>query len=247
MRAFSFLSMSKKSSFFIRFLKRFLYGSGILFLLLLILAFTTLPFWAYYRLATGTGSIRKTPSTIVMLSGAGIPSESGLIRVWYTAGIARSVPEARIILAVPGNISDTLGDARRIAKELILRGVSPDRIFYAGEGRNTRGQALEIAGMIKGADRSAPLTLVTSPEHVCRAVLSFRKAGFPEVSGLPAFDNTLNADLGFNDQDLKGNKYAPPIGRNLQVRYQFWNHLKYEVLVIREYFALSYYKLRGWI
>jgi hypothetical protein len=80
-----------------------------------------------------------------------------------------------------------------------------------------------------------------------RAVLAFRKCGYTNVSGLPTFEYSLDADLTFRDSDLKGNKIAPPIGNNLQVRYQFWNHLKYEILVIREYFGLGYYKLRGWI
>ena len=33
----------------------------------------------------------------------------------------------------------------------------------------------------------------------------------------------------------------------LQYRYQFWNHLKYQVICWREYLAISYYKVRGWI
>jgi hypothetical protein len=80
-----------------------------------------------------------------------------------------------------------------------------------------------------------------------RAVLTFRKCGFANVSGMPAFEFSLDADLTFSDSDLKGNAVAPPIGHNLQFRYQFWNHLKYEIVVIREYCGMAYYKLRGWI
>ncbi len=144
-------------------------------------------------------------------------------------------------------MADSLGDPRRIASELELRGVNPMNIRFAANGKNTRGQALEIAEMIPVKKHSQPLILVTSPEHVKRAVLSLRKCGFTNVEGLPAFESSLEMDLTFNDNDLKGNKLAPDIGGNLQVRYQFWNHLKYEIIVIREYFALSYYKLRGWI
>ena len=90
--------------------------------------------------------------------------------------------------------------------------------------------------------------LVTSPEHMYRAILSFEKAGFSQVQGLPTFETSVDEDkLYFNDRDLKGNAIVPPIGHNKQLRYQFWTHLKYEIIVIREVFALGYYKLRAWI
>ena len=88
---------------------------------------------------------------------------------------------------------------------------------------------------------------MTSPEHITRAVKTFNRAGFSWVSGLPTFETSLSEDLTFVDEELKGNKIAPSIGGNLQFRYQFWNHLKYEILVIREYIALGFYKLKGWI
>ena len=224
-----------------------LLSGGSIFILLLLMAFTTLPFWAYYRLATGYSNTEKSPVNIVMLAGAGIPSENGLIRAYYTARLARLCPDALVIIAVPGRIADSLGDPRRIAAELELRGVNPKKIRYAVKGKNTRGQALEIAEMIGPAKYSLPLMLVSSPEHIKRAVMTFRKCGFTSVSGIPAFESSLEMDLTFNDKDLKGNKIVPPIGNNPQVRYQFWNHLKYEIIVIREYFGLGYYKLRGWI
>ena len=81
-----------------------------------------------------------------------------------------------------------------------------------------------------------------------RAVLVFKKAGFKNVNALPAFENALEADLFFKDEDLGGNKLpVPEIGNHTSVRYQFWNHLKYEILIAREMAALGYYRLRGWI
>ena len=239
--------MSKGGRSFGRLARIFLLSGGFVFVLMIVLAFTTLPFWALYGLATGYNKIDEVPETIVMLAGAGIPSENGLIRAYYTAKIARQCPDARIIIAAPGRINDSLGDPRRIASELELRGVNHQKILFAVNGKNTRGQALEIAEMIPENDLNRPLILVSSPEHIKRAVMSFRKCGFTNVKGLPAFEYSLEMDLTFTDKDLKGNELAPPIGGNLQVRYQFWNHLKYEIIVIREYFALTYYKLRGWI
>jgi hypothetical protein len=81
-----------------------------------------------------------------------------------------------------------------------------------------------------------------------RAVLVFRKAGFTRVSALPAFESAIEAKLFFEDDQLGGNKIlVPDIGGNTEVRYQFWNHLKYEILIAREMAAMGYYKLRGWI
>jgi hypothetical protein len=81
-----------------------------------------------------------------------------------------------------------------------------------------------------------------------RSVLVFRKVGFTRINALPAFENALEADLAFRDDELGGNKkFIPNIGGNTSVRYQFWNHLKYEILIARELAALSYYWLRGWI
>jgi len=239
--------MSKKGRITGRILRGLLLFSGSLFLLLCVLAFTTLPFWAYYRLAAGYIKAENPPETIVMLAGAGIPSENGLIRAYYTARLALKYPEAKIIIAVPGNKADSLGDPRKIADELIMRGVDSGKIIFATSGKNTRGQALGIAGILGQVNHDSQITLVSSPEHIKRSVLSFRKCGFTKVNGLPTFETSLESDLKFEDNSLEGNKLAPPIGQNLQFRYQFWNHLKYEVIVIREYFALAYYKIRGWI
>jgi uncharacterized SAM-binding protein YcdF (DUF218 family) len=239
--------MKRRTGFFRRLIRILLPAGGVTFLLLIVLAFTTLPFHAYYRLATKGSRMSEKPATIVMLAGAGIPSENGLIRAWYTAWLAKESPEAKVIVAAPGKLNDSTGDPLSIAGELILRGVKGENILHETEGKNTRGQARNIAAMIPTSERNRPLAIVTSPEHIRRAVLSFRKAGFTNVSGFPAFESSLEADLVFDDRDLKGNRLAPPIGENLQFRYQFWNHLKYEVIVLREYFALAYYKLRGWI
>ncbi len=221
--------------------------TGCFFILLCVLAFTTLPFWAYYSLGTKNSRIQEPPATIVMLSGAGIPSGDGLLRTYYTARLARANPAARVIISVPGDTADSMSAPRLVAAEMMMRGVPRQSIQFENTGRNTREQAQKLASTLTTEQLIQPLTIVTSPEHNRRAVLAFRKCGFREVSGLPTFEIALEADLRFRDSDLKGNKMAPDIGNNLQVRYQFWTHLKYEVLIIREYFALSYYKIRGWI
>lgn len=239
--------MRKKRNKIWRLLKILLIATGCFFIILCILAFTTLPFWAYYSLGTANSKITQPPATIIMLGGAGIPSGDGLIRSFYTAKLATANPDATVIIAMPGDVGDSLSAPSRVEYELELRGANPHSIAFEHTGRNTREQAQKIAAGKTSAQLGQPVTLVTSPEHMKRAILAFRKCGFTKVSGLPTFEYALGADLTFRDLDLKGNTFAPPIGNNLQFRYQFWNHLKYEILVIREYFGLAYYKLRGWI
>lgn len=222
--------------------------TGGIFLISLILAFTTVPFYALYKLAVARGKPVKDPVTVVLLGGAGIPSENGLMRCYYTAGYAAMYPESQVVIAIPGGLTDTAGAPFQMAKELKTRGVDGKRILFENEGRNTRQQALNLSQRWLGKRLSEPVILVTSPEHMYRAVACFEKAGFGYVSGAPTFESSLDeSQMQFDDKELKGNRNIPAIGHRPQVRYQFWNHLKYEVSVGREAFAIAYYKLKGWI
>ena len=80
-----------------------------------------------------------------------------------------------------------------------------------------------------------------------RSMLCFRKAGFEDIGGCPAFEYAIETDMTAIKDDLGGNRLIPGINRSISLRYRFWTHLKYEVLIFREYFALAYYKLKGWI
>jgi len=234
-----------KSIVFLRILRNIVSVVGIFFLLCVVLALTEKPFWGYYWLGTSKTEMKWKPEVIIVLGGGGMPSQSNLMRAWYTANAARSFPGAKVILSIPGDISDSLSTPRLMKKELILRKVCAENISFENQGTNTRAQALNCTKMISS---NVPVLLVTSPEHMRRSVLCFRKAGFQKVNGLPAFENALEADLKFDDDKLGGNKtMVPDVGENINARYQLWNHLKYEILIAREITALAYYKLRGWI
>lgn len=221
---------------------------GVLFLVFLSLSFTTLPFWGYYWLGTSESKISGKPDYIVLLGGGGMPSESNLIRAYYVCEAAAESPESRIVISIPGDTTDKKSTARLVAAELIRKGIEQNRIFFEEVGTNTRSQALLLQNLNGEKLTSKSILLVSSPEHMRRAVKTFRKAGFIRVSALPAFETALEGNLLFKDKDLGGNKLPiPDIGGSISVRYQFWNHLKYEILIAREIAALGYYKLRGWI
>lgn len=220
--------------------------SGGLSLLIIILSFTSLPFWCYYWLGTSAVNDEFVPDYIVVMGGSAMPGKSTLIRTYYAAGVAQRYPDSKIIVALPGDLSDENSSVNLVKKELELRNVLPDRILTENKGTNTRYQALEIKKMVVSPEMG--ILVVTSPEHIRRAVLSIRKAGCLNVYGLPAFDRLNDFELYFKDDELGGkNKFLPEIGNNLQLRYQLWQQLEYELLITREYIALGFYFLKGWI
>lgn len=245
----------------VRILKYILITFGCICFVLIILCFTSAPFWSYYRLATKNAGIHRPPDYIIVLGGGGIPSETGLMRTYYAAMLGNSFPRSCIVVALPGDSTDALSAVSLMKKELILRGIRPGRIRLESKGTNTRSEALNIWRMISGnrdsrdnrdnlngKDHLPRIAIVTSPEHLNRAVGSFRKAGFTAVDGLPAFEMALESDLSYNDRALGGRRWIiPGIGRNIIFRYQFWTQLRYEELIVREMFATAYYKLKGWI
>ena len=234
-----------KSIYFLRLLRNLFMLIGIFFSVCIILAFTAQPYWAYHWLGTSKSKIQWEPEAIVLLGGGGMPSQSTLIRSWYAAEAAKSFPDADIVIAIPGDVTDGLSTPMLLGEELLIRGIDASKIKFENVGTNTRSQALECQGLIK---MQAPILLITSPEHMRRAILSFEKVGFEKVNGLPAFENAIEADLEFDDDELGGKKtLVPNVGKSISMRYQIWNHLKYEIIVSRELVALSYYKLRGWI
>ena len=239
---------------------------GGIFTLIVVLAFTSGPFWMWYDLSVSKAGVNRPPDYIVVLGGGGMPSESGLMRCWYAAKTANYFTRAKVIVALPGNVRDSLSSINGMKKELVIRGIAPERILLEDSGTNTRAEALNILQIISNIeyrisnvepDRNSKfnvpysifksLLIVTSPEHLYRAVLTFRKAGFMKVDGVPAFEEAIESDLSFTGRRLGGRRWVPDIGNNITLRYQFWTQLHYEELILREVFALGYYWIQGWI
>lgn len=254
---------SSKTSLPVKILQIVFIPPGIFFTLMVILAFTTVPFWIWYGLGTKKAGIHRPPDYIVLMGGGGMPSKSALIRCWFTAKAANHFTRSKVIIALPGDTTDSLGPIQLMKKELMLRGVAPGRISFENSGTNTRSQALNVFKRISKADRpiinpgadkknqtihQPPAILITtSPEHLYRSVLAFQKAGFLKTDGIPAFEEDIEGDLSFNTKKLGGKKYLPDVGESITLRYRFWTQLQYEILILREWLALGYYRLAGWI
>ncbi|MFC2102119.1 YdcF family protein [Bacteroidota bacterium] len=260
---------------------------GFFALIGIILAFTSAPFWIWYGLGASKAEINGPPDYIIVLGGSGIPSESGLMRTYYAGVAADYFPDARVIVALPGDTADSVSSINRMWDELSIRGIAPERIMVEDSGTNTRAQALLIRELItkqekrntkeRNAELGEPkdhtsdsstldlqpsnldslpsildpqpstILLITSPEHLYRAVLTFRKAGFDHVDGMPAFGSDIESDITFSSKKLGGRRWIPDVGESITLRYQFWTQLQYEILILREWMAIAYYWVNGWI
>jgi len=129
----------------------------------------------------------------------------------------------------------------KMRKEMMMRGIDSSRIILETKGINTHEQAVNIKRLLH-TDNPA-IILITSPEHMYRAARAFNKVGFSNVGGNSTFGNDIDPEL------LSKNKSHSDkeINLNLFIRYNFWTQLKYEVILLREFFAICYYKMNGWI
>jgi len=224
------------------FLKRVMLVLGILAMTLWVLSFTDVPYYAYRNLSLEEDTLTVEPEIIVLLGGSGMPSPDGLIRSYCAAQYALQFKLARIIIALPYNEGDSLQQLRLMQKELTLRGIDSIRISYEPLGHNTRSQAINIASQVGNDKLNSAVLIVSSPEHIYRAVKTFRKAGFLNVGAAPAFDTPVEKNKIEDKENGKDLRV-----KNLALRYNMWSYLNYELITIREYCAIFYYKLKGWI
>lgn len=215
---------------------------GAILLLMIILALTPAPFYMHYHLGDDPNETEMPfyPKYIVMLGGAGMPSESNLIRLYFTAQFANHY-ETPVVLVHP---KDSICQAE-MTKALTCQGIEHDRILYMTDGSNTRSQVLELREQFPDLI-STPILVVTSPENMRRTIKCFNKVGFSAVRGASAREATVDFDLSLKKQKLDGNETIPNV-ESTNMRYTFWNYFKLETTCFREYCALAYYRIKGWI
>ena len=214
---------------------------GSISLIMLFLAFTDIPYNAYHDLAMRKDTLTSPPDAIVIMGGDGMPSPNTLMRLYHGAEAANEFKKAYVILAMPYNkgAEDSLRQLRMMAEELRLKKVRDHRIIFEPLGYNTHTQALQIS---KVMDHNSPILIISSPEHMYRALNSFRKAGFKHVGGragfeVPSDESRLKTRTEEEDEEVQ----------NLNLRYNLWSYLQYEIIVMREYAAIAYYWWKGWI
>lgn len=214
---------------------------GMVAVVLVVLAFTRLPYDAHRALGTAAGECTGQVDLLVVLGGSGMPSGAELRRLHHAAELATAHPTAELWVIHPG---DPAVIAAMVA-ELEWRGVAPGRIRRLNEGDNTRAQALAVLREVGG--RPLRIALVSAPENMYRSVKTFRRAGFRQVCGAPAWDHAMDHDFTYAHKRIGGKAFVPDVSTATDLRYTFWNYLKLEITCLREYAAIAYYALNGWI
>lgn len=202
---------------------------GILFVAQVFVGFVGLPGWLLFWMTGGEPPVDH-PRYVVVLGGGGIPSETGLMRTYCAAAYGAGRTGVTFIVALPADGDPTTNSVGRMRRELVMRGIPAESVIMEYRGRSTWEQAANIRRMLdSGTDQH--MAIVTSPYHVRRALLCFRKQGFRNVTGLPAVGVGAEADL----------------GGGTTLRYAFWSNLVSEIEVLRELCALAQYGWKGWI
>jgi len=218
---------------------------GIILLIINILALTPAPFYMHRSLGEDPiweedSTTQFTPDYVIMFGGAGMPSESNLIRLYYTAEIAGKLHKP-IILVHP---EDSVCQAE-MTKYLVNNGISHDSIIYMTGGSNTRSQSICLIDSFPQLKDASSL-IITAPEHLSRTLKCLKKCGMENIRGIGAFESTVDFSLELKKEKLKGNRYVPDI-ESTNLRYTYWNYLKLEIICFREYFATAYYWIKDWI
>lgn len=212
---------------------------GSLSLTAVILSFTDYPYIAYYRLGHPDGSAHPVPDYIFIYSGGGMPAPETMMRLYYGVKTAQRFPEAKLIVAMPcDSIEDETAQIHMMEDELIIHGIEKERILREYEGSNTYYQSVNMLKMIN-ADTNTAVTVVTSPQHIYRTVQVLKATGIKQVGYNAAMERCIPEELLEKSED---DSYVNP-----NMRYNVWNYLKYELTVSREYCAIVYYYIRGWI
>ena len=205
--------------------------AGIAFGLQLFASLFRMPSWLTDWLTNAGDALPDSPRVIAVLGGDGIPSETGLMRTYYAAQFGASCPDARFIVSLPAHQDPETSSVGKMRDELVMRGIPAAAVQLEYKALNTHEQAVAIAEMVGPDSLGAPVVVVTSPFHIRRTLLCFRRAGFTDVHGLAARNINAEADMGVG----------------VRMRYGFWDALETETHFTREVVAMLYYKLRGWI
>lgn len=225
-------------------LNRFFVVLGALFALFLVLGATSVPFYMHYNLGIDPNHDYDTvqpfePQHVIMMGGAGMPSAGNLMRLYYAAGLSKNY-DCPVTIVHP---QDSICHAE-MYNYLVNQGVTRE-IFHDTIGTNTRSQVLGLAENFPDL-LTASIIVVTSPEHLRRTIKCFNKAGFQQVRGMAAYEGTVGFNLSLKGQHVGGKDEVPSV-ESTKLRYTFWNYLKLEIDTCREYLALFYYKIKGWI
>jgi uncharacterized SAM-binding protein YcdF (DUF218 family) len=153
-----------------------------------------------------------------------VSTREAALRIMEAARVYRVLDRPWVI--VTGGLGTTSHtEAGWMAKELEAIGVPPDRIVQEDRSENTHQHGLYVPPLLRGKQVTR-FVLVTSRQHIARALRVFRKAGWDPIPSSPElFDDAAGID-----QFLPSN-----------------TALLASEQMLYDQGAMVYYRLRGWI
>jgi uncharacterized SAM-binding protein YcdF (DUF218 family) len=174
-------------------------------------------------------------SAIVVLGGGmdTYRSRGAVIQAGSREHSLRALEAARVYhlldrpwVIVSGSLApEAVNEATHMARSLARLGVPTDRVVEEGQSRNTRDHTAYVPSILaaRGVTR---FVLVTSRQHMARALRAFRVAGLDPVPSSPDF---------FEDRRGVLSRLLPSSSA-----------LDASRAMVYDLFALVYYRIRGW-
>jgi uncharacterized SAM-binding protein YcdF (DUF218 family) len=154
-----------------------------------------------------------------------ISTREDALRVMEGARVYRVLDQPWVI--VTGGLGSTRQtEAAHMAAELQSLGVPADRIVIEGQARNTHEHGLYVTTLLHER-QTKRFVLVTSRQHIARALGVFRKAGWDPIPSSP--------DAYFDD------------GHTIEWVLPSRDTLRASEQLIYDKCAMVYYRLRGWV
>ena len=193
---------------------------------LIVFGILYLPFTQYKLtgILSAEGNLRPTQAIVVLGGGLGSDGSSGvgtLERVKYGIYLYKEGFANYLIFSGGQKVGNSV-EAEEMYRVAVDRGVNPEVLIKEDRSSSTYENALYTKKIIVSQDNiEGKVILVTSPYHMRRALLCFRKQGVEVV--------------------------AAPVKNSEIYRYglrQSWKNLR---SIMHEFAAFAYYWYRGWI
>jgi uncharacterized SAM-binding protein YcdF (DUF218 family) len=202
---------------------------------------------------------------IVLLGGGSVTyfSRGEAINVLSGAGALRALEAARLyrlmddpLVFASGGMTADLGqfapESEALRDALIKLGVPGERIVLETFSQDTHEQALHMIPLLE-AQGVGRFVLVTSSSHMRRALTTFKAVGLDPIPAIAPSSSEIPAELAAPESGSgREHEYGEGTDSQEPVRpTPFWlpnrDSLGQSQTVMREYLALLYYALRGWL
>ena len=154
----------------------------------------------------------------------GAPTREGTLRVLEGARVYHLLGSVPVVVT-GGKGSSQYSEAGLMAHQLEELGVPADKIIKEEQSTNTRDHAMFVPPLLK-AHGLGPFVLVTSQQHIARALAVFRKVGIDAVPSTPQVFVPRGASL---------ERYLPS-----RLALSASESLIYDLI------GRVYYRVRGW-